>query len=43
MSTLEADVIATCEKLEFYGLKIANEKKKNVAKQGTFVMTIMNE
>ena len=29
VSTLEADVIATCEKVEFYGLKIANEKKKN--------------
>ena len=29
VSTLEADVVATCEKLEFYGLKIANEKKKN--------------
>jgi SEC-C motif-containing protein len=29
VSTLEADVVATCEKVEFYGLKIANEKKKN--------------
>jgi len=29
VSTLEVDVIATCEKVEFYGLKIANEKKKN--------------
>ena len=29
VSTLEADVIATCEKVEFYGLKIANDKKKN--------------
>ena len=27
VSTLEADVIATCEKVEFYGLKIANDKK----------------
>ena len=29
VSTLVADVIATCEKVEFYGLKIANDKKKN--------------
>ena len=28
VSTLEADVIATCEKVEFYGLKIANDKRR---------------